>query len=222
MLPISIDPALLELHAKSALGCLQGQVRVGPSPDGLEAELSEICRSIESAMEIPGIAQRPQIADTRAAYKAFGKDPARYRSSCEAMMRRCVQGKGLYRVNSLVDINNLVSLRSGYSIGLYDTSTIQGPIVWSVGGPECSYTGIGKEPLNLHGLPVLSDDAGAFGNPSSDSERSRITERTTGFLLVVFSFSGPDELAGVLDETERLVACYADGRDFSRMINQTA
>lgn len=217
MLPISIDPTLLALHAGAALGCIQGKVHVGPSPAGLEAELSEICRAIESTVQIPEIAQKPQIADTRTAYKAFGKDPARYRSSCEAMMRRCVQGKGLYRVNNLVDINNLVSLRSGYSIGLYDTSAIRGPIVWSVAGPECSYTGIGKEALNLHGLPVLADDDGAFGNPSSDSERTRITEHTTEFLLVVFSFSGLDELAGVLDGTDRLIARYADGHDFSRM-----
>ncbi len=218
MLPISIDPELKRLHPRSALGCLQGLACVGPSPAGLEAELTEICAAIGAQLKIEDIARQPHIADTRTAYKAFGKDPARYRCSCEAMMRRCVQGKGLYRVNSLVDINNLVSLRSGLSIGLYDTTRIEGPVVWSVAAPECSYTGIGKDALNLQGLPVLSDAAGPFGNPSSDSERTRITEATGSFLLAIFSFSGAGALPALLDQTAALVARYASGSGFSQWI----
>ena len=48
--------------------------------------------------------QRPGIAATRAAYKALGKDPSRYRPSNEALVRRTLQGKSLYRINTLVDL----------------------------------------------------------------------------------------------------------------------
>ena len=41
------------------------------------------------------VLESPQIEMTRRAYKALGKDPARYRGSAEALLRRVVAGKGL-------------------------------------------------------------------------------------------------------------------------------
>ena len=42
-------------------------------------------------------------------------------------MRR---GDELYHVNSVVDVNNLISVESGLSVGSYDLEQLQGDIVF--------------------------------------------------------------------------------------------
>ena len=73
------------------------------------------------------------MKESRAAYKAFGKDPSRYRVSSEALIRRIGQGKGLYEVNTVVDVNNLISIESGFSVGSYDVSQISEELVFRIG-----------------------------------------------------------------------------------------
>ena len=46
------------------------------------------------------------------AYLALAKDPLRYRGSQESLLRRVSQVKTLYTINTVVDINKLVSLES--------------------------------------------------------------------------------------------------------------
>ena len=55
------------------------------------------------------LAQIPNLDESRKAYKAFGKDPGRFRVSSEALYRRVRQGKDLYRINTVVDANNHVA-----------------------------------------------------------------------------------------------------------------
>ena len=74
------------------------------------------------------------IEATRRVYKACGKDPSRYRPSNEQLVRRILQGKELWTVNTAVDIGNLVSIDYGYSVGCFDYDKIQGnDIVLGVG-----------------------------------------------------------------------------------------
>src|SRR5690606_6697174 len=126
------------------------------------------------------------IAAARRAYKAFGKDPSRYRPAAEALMRRVALGKGMYRVNNVVDTSNLVSMTTGISIGAYGAGTLRPPLTFRKGREGELYEGIGRGSLNIADLPVLADEAGAFGSPTSDSARSMITPETMGVLMVLF------------------------------------
>jgi len=218
MLDMMIDLLLKRKHHESVLGCLTGKIRIGPSPAELQQALDDVCQQIRTTMQIPDIAKLQRIEDTRTAYKACGKDPVRYRNSCESMMRRCIHGKDLYHVNNAVDINNLVSLRTGFSLGLYDLAKLQGPLTWTVAPAGAHYDGIGRESLNIEFLPALSDDLGFFGNPTSDSSRSMISESTEDFLLCIFSFSGSNELDEILAEIQDLMTRYCDGRVMVRRI----
>ena len=102
------------------------------------------------------------------------------------MCRRIVQGKGLYHINNVVDCGNLFSIRTGYSLGIYDAEKIEEKIIWRVAPEGTCYKGIGKDEINVEFLPVLEDENGPFGNPTSDSVRTRVTEE---ILAVVFRFS---------------------------------
>ena len=155
--------------------------------------------------------ESPQILATRAAYKALGKDPARYRGSAEALLRRVIAGKGLPRIDAVVDIINLVSVESRLPIGLYDLTHVQGDIVFRTGRAGETYKGIGKYDLNLEGLPVFCDAIGSHGSPTSDSERTMVTSETKNVLAVIISFGGKESLDRWTQRMSELFMQYASG-----------
>jgi DNA/RNA-binding domain of Phe-tRNA-synthetase-like protein len=129
------------------------------------------------------------VADTgraRALYRRFGLDPTRHRPSSEALLRRVLQGKGLPRVNSLVDVANVVSLRLQVPVGLYDLARVEGPLTLRLGLPGESYAGIRKEVVNVEGRLCVSDSLGPCGNPSADSARTMITTDTAQAAWIFF------------------------------------
>jgi DNA/RNA-binding domain of Phe-tRNA-synthetase-like protein len=148
---------------------------------------------------------------TRAAYKALGKDPARYRGSAEALLRRIIAGKGSPRISAVVDIINLVSVESRLPIGLYDLAKVSGNIVFRAGRAGESYKGIGKYDLNLEGLPVFCDALGPHGSPTSDSERTMVTSETKHVLAVIISFTGKEGIDRWTQRMAALFASYASG-----------
>jgi len=190
MKDIMIDSEMKKLWENSALGCIRCKVKVEESSKELLQEIDDFSKELQNTIQkVPDIPKREEIAATRSAYRAFGKEPSRYRCSAEAMCRRIVQGKGLYHINNVVDCGNLFSIRTGYSLGIYDAEKIGEKIIWRVAPEGTCYKGIGKDEINVEFLPVLEDENGPFGNPTSDSVRTRVTEETTEILVVVFRFS---------------------------------
>lgn len=197
------------------LGCILTSVTVGASDSELRTLLDNEAVAQAHRLKNAKIAEIPSIGGTRRAYKAFGKDPARYRPSAEALLRRVKQGKGLYRVNSVVDVNNLVSLRTGISIGAYTVEQLSPPLVFRRAGEGESYEAIGRGPMNLEGLPVMTDKFGPFGSPTSDSTRSLISEATETLLMVLFGFGEVVELDKAMELARGLLEahCGAQGAD---------
>ena len=156
-----------------------------------------------------GINEIPNIKESRAAYKAFGKDPSRYRVSSEALIRRIGQGKGLYEVNTVVDVNNLISIESGFSVGSYDTAKIADELIIRIGREGETYKGIGKEEINIENLPVIADEKGAIGSSTSDSEKAMITEKAEEVITLIYSFSDNQDLEKALDCGKKYVEQYA-------------
>ena len=165
---------------------IEADVTNGPTSDELWQLLERAAADIASVTELADVNRRPAIRATREAYKALGKDPNRYRPSAEALTRRAVRGLGLYRINTLVDLINLLSLQSGYSIGGFDASLIEGPTLTLGAGEKGEpFEGIGRGPLNIHGLPVYRDAVGGIGTPTSDHERTKLSESTTRLLMCI-------------------------------------
>lgn len=181
--------------------------------DALWAEVEVAAADIRSRFPIDQINKRPAIAATRAAYKALGKEPNRYRPAAEALCRRAVKGAGLYRVNAAVDIINILSMLSGYSIGGFDIDSIDGPLLrLGRGRHDEPYEGIGRGALNIEGLPVYRDASGGIGTPTSDHERTKITESTRR-LLVITNIYAPEMPLGEYEALAgRLLSSYCQGR----------
>ena len=205
-----IDSRMKELWPAVRVGCLQYQVQVEKKNPELWAYLKkEIYKKAKDAIFDYGVNEIPNIKESRAAYKAFGKDPSRYRVSSEALIRRIGQGKGLYEVNTVVDVNNLISIESGFSVGSYDAARMGEDLVFRIGEAGETYKGIGKEEIKIDALPVLADEQGAIGSSTSDSERAMITEEAQEVLTLIYSFSDNQDLEKALKSGRRYLEQYA-------------
>lgn len=204
-----------------SLGILRAKVCVKPSNPVLLEKLDQTAQARLNEFNGQPASTDPQIWATRKAYKAFGKDPARYRPAAEALTRRVLQGKGLYHVNNVVDVNNLISVKSGLSIGTYTYETINGTITFRRANAGESYQGIGRGDLNLEGLPVFSDDLGPFGCPTSDSERTMVKEGEHEILMVLICFDPTLDLSAWLDETQTLLKDHCGAHDVQKDIVRT-
>jgi DNA/RNA-binding domain of Phe-tRNA-synthetase-like protein len=208
---VSIHHALKALVPNLALGCVSAQVAVEKHNEALWREIDQHLAHLAATIKPEQINTVPQIAAMRSAYKALGKDPSRYRGSAEALLRRVLSGKGLYQINSVVDINNLVSLESLNPSGTYDLEKITSPIELRIGAAGESYKGIGKDLINIESLPVFADAVGAFGSPTSDSERAMVRLETRKVLMVIFSFMGPEGLERWVERASELLGRYCSG-----------
>jgi DNA/RNA-binding domain of Phe-tRNA-synthetase-like protein len=215
---ISIQPALRTLVPNLALGCVSARVSVEKHNESLWHEIDQHLAHLTATIKPDQIHTVPQIAAMRSAYKALGKDPSRYRGSAEALLRRVLQGKGLYQINSVVDINNLVSLESLNPAGTYDLEKITPPIELRIGAAGESYKGIGKDLINIESLPVFADAGGAFGSPTSDSERAMVRLETRKILMVIFSFTGTEGLERWIERASELLGRYSGGEEIETFL----
>lgn len=214
-----IDRNMKEHWPAVRVGCLQYKVTVEKKNEEMWEYLKkEIYKRTKDAIFDYGVNEIPNIKESRAAYKAFGKDPSRYRVSSEALIRRIGQGKGLYEVNTVVDVNNLISVESGFSVGSYDIAHIGDELVFRIGEEGETYKGIGKEEIKIDHLPVLADEKGAIGSSTSDSERAMITEDAKEVLTLIYSFSENQDLEKALISGKQYLEKYALAKDVKSWI----
>ena len=161
--------------------------------------------------------QMESIQATRRIYKLCGKDPSRYRPSGEALVRRVLQGKQLYQIDTLVDLINLASMKYGYSIGAFDADHFSGnTLILGIGREGEPYEGIGRGMINIAGLPVYRDEIGGVGTPTSDNERTKVSVGTTHLLVLVNGYDGNEQ--GVRDTAELIIELldkYCEATDSS-------
>lgn len=162
-------------------------VQVEPVRAELAAQMDEVCERKRREFTLESLADAEAVRATRGMFRGWDMDPSKYRPSSEALLRRVVQGKGLYRVSNVVDAGNLGSIEAGWPFGCYDRAKIQAPIAFRHGATGESYEGIGKKMWHLEARPVLADSDGPFGSPISDSTRSMITESARDVLYVIYA-----------------------------------
>ena len=216
---LRIDEEMKKLWPATRVGCLQYRVKVEKKNEELWEYLKkDIFRKTKDEIFDYGVNEIPNIKESRAAYKAFGKDPSRYRVSSEALIRRIGQGKGLYEVNTVVDVNNLISIESGFSAGSYDVEKLGDRLVFRIGKKGETYQGIGKDEVTIEALPVLSDEEGAIGSSTSDSRRAMITEDAREVLTLIYSFSDNQDLEKAMESGKKYLEAYAKAEDIQGWI----
>jgi len=203
-----------ELRARVRLGIvvLDG-VTVRERDTALAAEVDGLCASLRERFGSGKSSEVPGAAEARTLYKALGIDPTKTRPSNEALLRRALKGESLYRINTLVDALNLVSLREQLPFGLYDLARVSPPVTLRRGSADEQYEGIRKGPVSVSGRPVLVDALGPFGNPTSDSLRTSISLETSRALVVAYAPAGyaAPSLQAVLERTAETLTRFCGG-----------
>jgi DNA/RNA-binding domain of Phe-tRNA-synthetase-like protein len=220
MLKITISETIKKRIPSLTLGCIKCNVIISENNPELWNEIMETCKMIEQTRNFLEVSSHPNIRASRHAYKLCGKDPARYRLSSEALMRRIVKGYDLYHINNVVDLLNLVSIKTGMSIGGYDYDRIAGDIVFDLGLKDEPYEGIGRGELNIEYLPVFRDRISAFGSPTSDSVRTSVTDQTKHYLMIIFGFSGADATKDAVKISVDLLIKYTEATDIDTFLIQ--
>lgn len=211
---IVIEPIIKDACPDMKIGLIRADVVNSETSDELWTEIEEASRRIRESYELSWINKRPAIVANRNLYKRMGKDPNRYRVSSEALCRRVVKGMDLYRINTLVDLINLVSMCSGYSIGGFDADKIVGDMVTlGVGRHDEKFEGIGRGLLNVEGLPLYRDAVGGIGSPTSDEERTKITMSTVRLQMQINAFGEEMPLADTIDWSVSLLEKYASAEN---------
>lgn len=215
---LKVDTKLKGKCQDICIGSIEANVKVSNSSSELLQLIESECKRIENTYDTKDVSSIENINDSRLAYRSIGKDPTRYRLSSEALFRRVSKGDGLYIINNIVDINNLISLKSAYSVGTYDLDKIVGQINFTVGGEGESYKGIGKGSVNIENLPVFEDEEGKFGSTTSDSTRAMINDDSVHILMNIISFNGNKELNSYMDIAEKLLVDYAEATIIDKKI----
>ena len=208
MIHVSISEEIAKACPDLHVAVVECDVVNTVSDEQLWKEITEVETHIRTTCKLEDINKFPPIQATRQAYKRLGKDPNRYRPSAEALRRRILRELPLYKIDTLVDIINLLSIQSGYSIGGFDAGKIDGDLVLGVGREGEIYHGIGRGELNIAGLPVYRDNQGGVGTPTSDEERTKIDMNTGKLLMIINGYSGKDGLQEALTYGVSLLTRY--------------
>jgi DNA/RNA-binding domain of Phe-tRNA-synthetase-like protein len=137
-------------------------IRNGPSsPELVEAFVAEQ-RAVLARLGDTPLSEVPSLAAWRRAFRAFGVDPTAYRSAAEALLRRLTKQGSIPSINTLVDIGNLVSIRYGLPVAMFDLRSIAGGLTVRFATGDESFTDLGSGTTEqpVAGEVIFIDEAG--------------------------------------------------------------
>lgn len=182
----------------------------------VEDLLLNVKEKYQNYVPITEIVKIPKLKVSRDGYKKLGKDPSHTRLACEALLRRVIKGDNLYRLGDVIDLGNILSVETMRSVCVVDAEKIQGDIVIRIGTKEDIYYGINRGLINVDRIPLYTDDLGPFGNPTSDTDRTKITDKTKQILVMIICFNDED-----LEKDEALMLKlyqeYANARNINKL-----
>lgn len=217
MINISVSEEIKSIAPQFLGVAIIADVKNTPFDENLWNEIHTLWNKLSSELTNESIKNNAAIKATRDVYKALGKDANRYRPSAEALLRRITKNQELYKINTLVDLINLFSIQTGYSIGGFDYNKIQGnTLILGAGKNGEAFQAIGRGPLNIEGLPVYRDQIGGIGTPTSDEERTKLDLSTTKLLMLINAYDGKTDLLNkTIENTKDLLLKYASAKNIT-------
>lgn len=208
MIPISISKHIYNACPQFISVQFECDVINSEYNEELWHEIELFINDFQKNNQIKDINKYPPILATRNIYKKLGKEPNRYRPAGEALRRRILNNVELYKINTLVDAVNLISLKIGHSVGGFDANLIQGSLELGVGQKDEKFEAIGRGLLNIENLPVYRDSIGGIGTPTSDEERTKINNNTNKLLMLLNAYSGNEGLDEAIEYSKNILEKY--------------
>ena len=187
-------------------------ITVQGTPPSLAQEFFHLQVEAAKFYNIDELVDIPPFVSVRGMYKKNHFNPTRRNQASEDLVRRVLQRKGVYYVNSAVAVNNYCALNFLLPFGLYDLDKIEGNITYQLDA-ESTYINIAGKDVMANSKPFLADGKGIFGNPISDARRTAVTLTTRNVLLVVYADEevASEELTDILDFAGEMIVRHNGG-----------
>jgi DNA/RNA-binding domain of Phe-tRNA-synthetase-like protein len=116
-----------------------------PTAEALQAQYLAEQEAVKTRIGDTPLSELETISAWRRAISAFGVSPTKYRSAAEALLRRLTKKGDIPSINTLVDIGNLISIRYGLPVAIFDTRQIEGAISVRYAAGSESFTDLGSQ-----------------------------------------------------------------------------
>lgn len=211
------DPAILERFPGIVGGVIQATgVRNGPTSPGLAEAFAAEQAAVIARIGATPLSEIPSLVAWRRAFRSFGVDPTQYRSAAEALLRRLTKQGSLPSIGILVDIGNVVSIRHGLPVAVFDRDAVRGGLLvrfargderWSDLGSSATEHPAAGEVVFVDGLDVVAARRWCW----RQSAASAAGPDTNDVLITVEAHhdDGEAAVAAALADLERLLRGYA-------------
>ncbi len=127
-IPFRIDPAVEEALPGICVGLVEARGVDNSVADRPEVNtlLDEAVARAEKRLADGKASDDPRVQPYREAFHKLGMSPSRYPSSNIALLRRIAKGKGVWRVNPVVDLGNAISIGYGLPLGAHAMAAGEG------------------------------------------------------------------------------------------------
>jgi len=168
-------------------------VNVKPYNEDLEDLKREVIQEVMETYSLETLKDRETFKAYRRFFWMIGIDPTKIRPAAEALIRRILRGKGIPRINTLVDAYNLASIKTEIALAAFDLGRLEETLTLRFGRGGEEFRGIGmKEPMRLKGGEVVisSGEKVIAVYPYRDSEETKITSKTREVMIVACGVPG--------------------------------
>ncbi len=227
MTSFQYDSGIIEDYPNLAAGVIVARGMTNDrSPEALRELYMEEQAAVKARIGAKPLSELPTLGAWRRAISAFGVSPTKYRSAAESLLRRLTKKGDIPCINTLVDIGNLVSIRYGLPVAIFDTRQIALPITvhYSDGGEH--FTDLGSDAV-VHPEPgeVIFSDSKRMVVARRwcwrQSATSASNESTTDAVITVEAHheDGAVDIEKALADLIKLLAEFAGGSFDSAILN---
>ena len=171
------------------------------------------------------VQEHPRIKPWRDAFSKLGISGSKFQSSIESMARRILKKDPFPRINALVDLYNIISLRFLVPMGGHDLDTIEGNIYLRFTKRWEPFTPMdGGETMTMpKGELVYCDDRKVLTRNWvwRQCEKDKVTEKSKNIFIPidVLGEIGRDRAGEIIHALSKLIPRYLGGTFFSAILN---
>ena len=171
------------------------------------------------------VQEHPRIKPWRDAFSKLGISGSKFPSSIESMARRILKKDPFPRINALVDLYNIISLRFLVPMGGHDLDTIEGNIYlrFTEGWEPFTPMGGGETVTVPKGELVYCDDREVLTRNWvwRQCEKDKVTEKSKNIFIPidVLGEIGRDRAGEIIHALSKLIPRYLGGTFFSAILN---
>ncbi len=219
MTSFQYDIQIIENYPALAAGVIVAQgMTNAPTPDTLRNLYLDEQKAVKARIGATPLSDLPTLSAWRRAISAFGVSPTKYRSAAESLLRRLTKKGDIPCINTLVDIGNLVSIRYGLPVAIFDTRQIAAPITVHYADGSEEFMDLGSDKI-VHPAPgevIFSDEARMVVARRwcwRQSATSAANASTADAVITIEAHhdDGSGDIENALADLLRLFADYAGG-----------